>query len=467
MRGSGIWQRGAAVIVAIFALTGPVSVSATPWLDAEELHVRHSLQVLADAGLLRAPVTTFPVLWRPLLADLEALDPAVLTELQQVAYYKLMALLNYHKGSAYTSLRVAGVTDTGAQPSYQRPMEGKASVALSHERIGSSVAGRLRTTYRDSSLSLNPRVRTDNLSWQGSYAAGMVGDWMFSVDQLHTWWSPGSAQDGLHTVSTLPLRSLRTVYAPSAASRFSALSFTAFYGESEEKFLVDPSLSLWSREEAFGARLGWRAHERLELGLHFTRSSLDGAGSGGASGFGSASGSASASDDAESLVFDARLSLPYQFNFYGSISEHRVPARYATSTDSDDVRGNGHMVGLDWSFAEPEQLSRFYAEHDRSDLRSLTTLGYASFRNSGLGWDFRIQDTRIRRDHNNFGRAARFELLPEFRPGIARIQQFEAAVFYPIGPGLLELGVQAWQDTYESGRKDEFGNLIASYELRW
>lgn len=450
-------RRFATLIVALFALTGAASVSATPWLDAEELHVRHSLQVLADAGLLRAPVTTFPVMWRPLLADLEALDPKQLSDLQQVAYYKLMALLSYHKGSSYTSLRVAGVTDTGAQPSYQRPMEGKASASVTHERIGQSVAGRIRTTYRDSSLSLNPRVSTDNISWQGSYAAAMAGDWMFSVDQLHTWWSPGSAQDGLHTVSTLPLRSLRTVYAPSAASAFSELSFTAFYGVSEEKFLMDPALQIWEREQAFGARVGWRAHERLELGLHYTRSSLGGVV------VAADSGTTAGDDDADSLVFDARLTLPWQFNFYGSISEHDVAGPFSLG----DVRGNGHMVGLDWSFAEPAQLSRFYAEHDRSDLRSLTTIGYASFRNDGLGWDFRIQDTRIRRDHNNFGRAPRFELLPEFRPGIARIQQFEAVVFYPVGRGLLEVGLQAWQDTYESGRKDEFGNVIASFEWRW
>ncbi len=443
-----------ACVVPAVALTlafSTFNVAATPWLDAEELHVRHSLQVLADAGLLSAPVTTFPVMWRPLLADLSALDPQQLSDLQQVAYYKLMALLSYHKGSSYTSVRVAGVTDTGAQPSYNRPMEGKASATITHERIGSSVAGRIRTTYRDSSLSLNPRVRTDNISWQGSYAAVMAGDWMLSVDQLHTWWSPGSAQDGLHTLSTLPLRSVRAVYSPTGASAYSSLSFTAFYGESEEQFLVASSSSLRNdlrnelrRENAYGARIGWRAHERLELGLHYTASELG-------------------DDQAQNAVFDARLTLPYRFNFYGSISEHEVTGRY----QAGDVSGNGHMVGLDWSFAEPAQLSRIYAEHDRSDLRSLTTLGYASFRNNGLGWDFRIQDTRIRRNHNNFGRAPRFELLPEFRPGIARIEQFEAAVFYPLGPGLLELGLQAWQDTYQTGRKDQFGNLIASYELRW
>lgn len=407
---------------------------ATPWLDAEELHVRHSLQVLADAGLLQAPVTTFPVMWRPLIADLEQIDPATLTELQRVAYFKLMALLNYHKGGSYTGVRVAGVTDTGAQPSFQRPMEGKASASLTHERIGANVAGRIRATYRDSGVSLNPRVDVDNLSWQGSYVAAMAGDWMIAADQMHTWWSPGSAQDGLHTVSTLPLRGLRTVYAP-AESEF---SFAAFYGESEEQFLLDPATQHWEREEAYGARLGWRAHERLELGLHYTSSEL--------------------ADTSDNRVFDARLSLPYQMNLYGSVSEHDVNNR----------RGNGHMVGVDWSFSEPAALARVYAEYDRSDLRSLLTLGYATFSNSGFGYDFRIQDTRVRRHHNSYGMAPRWQLVPEYRPGIERIQQFEAVVFYPIGyNSIVEFGLQAWKDTYVSGRDDEFGNLIASFEVRW
>lgn len=411
---------------------------ATPWLDAEELHVRHSLQVLADAGLLSAPVTTLPVMWRPLLTDLEAINPEQLTELQQVAYYKLVALLEYHKRGSYTGVRVAGVTDTGAQPSLQRPMEGKASAALTHERVGAVAAARVRVTYRDSSLSLNPRVRTDNLSWQGSYAAGMAGDWALSIDQLQTWWSPGSAQDGLHTVSTLPLRGARAIYAPDAQSAWRDVSFTAFWGESEEEFLLDPAAQLWQRETAYGARLGWRAHERLELGLHYTASDL--------------------ADSSDNWVFDARLTLPYQIAFYGSISEHDVEER----------AGNGHMLGLDWSFAEPAKLSRVYAEYDRSDLRSLLTIGYATFANNGMGYDFRIQDTRVRRHHNSYGMAPRWQLLPEYRPGIERIQQFEAVVFFPLGSrSLIELGLQAWQDTYVDGRNDSFGNVIASWELRW
>lgn len=421
-----------ALVLALAVL--PAAVQATPWLDAEELHVRHSLQVLADAGLLSAPVTSFPVMWRPLIADLERIDPSALTELQRVAYFKLMALLNYHKGGSYTGVRVAGVTDTGAQPSFSRPMEGKASAAVTHERIGSSVAGRVRVTYRDSGVSLNPRVDVSNVSWQGSYVAAMAGDWMIAADQMQTWWSPGSAQDGLHTVSTLPLRGVRTVYAP-ASSEF---SFAAFAGESEEKFLLDPSVAAWEREEAYGARLGWRAHERLELGLHYVASEL--------------------ADTSDNWVFDARLSLPYQFNVYGSISEHDVDGR----------RGNGHMVGLDWSFSEPASLARVYAEYDRSDLRSLLTLGYATFANNGFGYDFRIQDTRVRRHHNSYGMAPRWQLVPEYRPGIERIQQFEAVVFYPVGfNSIVELGLQAWKDTYVSGRDDSFGNLIASFELRW
>lgn len=427
-------MRVVAVLLLVFIGVLHTPVKATPWLDAEELHVRHSLQVLADAGLLSAPVTTYPVMWRPLLADLESINPDALSELQRVAYFKLMALLEYHKGGSYTGVRMAGVTDTGAQPSFQRPMEGTASAAVTHERIGSSVAGRVRLTYRDSGVSLNPRVDVANVSWQGSYAAAMLGDWMLAADQLQTWWSPGSAQDGLHTVSTLPLRGVRTVY----ASTESEFSFAAFYGESEEEFLVEPSLQYWEREEAYGARLGWRAHERLELGLHYVASDL--------------------ADRSDNWVFDARLSLPYQFNAYGSISEHDVDGR----------RGNGHMVGLDWSFAEPSSLARIYAEYDRSDLRSLLTLGYATFANSGFGYDFRIQDTRVRRHHNSYGMAPRWLLVPEYRPGIERIQQFEAAVFYPVGfNSVVELGLQAWKETYVSGRNDEFGNVVASFEVRW
>lgn len=426
-----------AIFAAVLLLLTSTASHATPWLDAEELHVRHSLQVLADAGLLSAPVTTFPVMWRPIIADLERLDPEKLSALQRTAYYKLSHLLEYHRRGHYSGLKIAGTTDTGAQPSYHRPMEGKAFASITHERIGRSIAGRIRATYRTSQVSLNPQVRTDHLSWQGSYAAVMVGDWAFTVDQVQQWWSPGSAKDGLQTLSTLPLRSVRATYTPHAESgTLQRFSLTTFWGESEEEFQLGDS-AVWQREEAFGVRAGWRAHDRLELGLHYTESKLV--------------------DTSENWTFDARLTLPYQISLYGSASEHEVAG----------VSGNGHMVGFDWSFSEAGSLSRVYAEFDRSDLKSLTTLGYATFRNNGQGYDVRIQDTRVRRDHNSYGRLERWQYLPEFRPGIARIQQVEVVMFYPVGAGRIEFGLQGWKDTYENGREDSFGNIIASYELRW
>ncbi len=37
--------------------------SADPWIEPGDVRLRHDIELLADAGIIRAPVTTWPVSW--------------------------------------------------------------------------------------------------------------------------------------------------------------------------------------------------------------------------------------------------------------------------------------------------------------------------------------------------------------------------------------------------------------------
>ena len=43
---------------------------ASPWIDASDLFLRHHIQQLADAGVITAPVTTYPLMWGAINNDL-------------------------------------------------------------------------------------------------------------------------------------------------------------------------------------------------------------------------------------------------------------------------------------------------------------------------------------------------------------------------------------------------------------
>ncbi|MDP9199863.1 MAG: hypothetical protein M3O07_11715, partial [Pseudomonadota bacterium] len=42
---------------------------ADPWLEPGDARLRHDLQLLADAGIVRAPLTTWPVSWPEIARD--------------------------------------------------------------------------------------------------------------------------------------------------------------------------------------------------------------------------------------------------------------------------------------------------------------------------------------------------------------------------------------------------------------
>ncbi len=46
-------------------------VLAKPWLDAGDMKLRHELQLLSDAGLLNAPLTTWPLASKDIEANLK------------------------------------------------------------------------------------------------------------------------------------------------------------------------------------------------------------------------------------------------------------------------------------------------------------------------------------------------------------------------------------------------------------
>ena len=50
------------------------SALAGPYIPAGDMALRHDIQRLADAGIIKGPTTTWPLAWGPILEDLGAAD---------------------------------------------------------------------------------------------------------------------------------------------------------------------------------------------------------------------------------------------------------------------------------------------------------------------------------------------------------------------------------------------------------
>jgi len=55
---------------AIFMALAATPLCADPWAKPGDLALRHDIQLLADAGIIRSPVNTWPIPWATIAADL-------------------------------------------------------------------------------------------------------------------------------------------------------------------------------------------------------------------------------------------------------------------------------------------------------------------------------------------------------------------------------------------------------------
>ncbi|MGO1328480.1 MAG: capsule assembly Wzi family protein, partial [Idiomarina loihiensis] len=72
-------------------IAGGLSLLITPsalssvWIEADDAELRNSLIVLAESGLIKTPIQQFPVTWKSLLPELDALELKDLSPTQQLA----------------------------------------------------------------------------------------------------------------------------------------------------------------------------------------------------------------------------------------------------------------------------------------------------------------------------------------------------------------------------------------------
>ncbi|WP_028110652.1 capsule assembly Wzi family protein [Ferrimonas futtsuensis] len=169
----------------LLALGSSQAMSA-PWVSPNDLHLRADIQRLADEGVIKVPVNTFPLMWASILTDLENtslrdLSPsarAAFTRVQHRAYMDT-------KTGASVEVGIGGATEEARFQHFGSPLreQGEANVTVAYQ--GSRFAGQLSATYA------HDPIDGDKARFDGSYIAMVLGNWVFSADMQEKWWGPG------------------------------------------------------------------------------------------------------------------------------------------------------------------------------------------------------------------------------------------------------------------------------------
>jgi len=240
------------------------SAMADPFAAPGDLRLRHDLQLLADSGLLNIPLTTWPIPWGDIsnaLADRKRVhDPAALASWQRVHQriqreFSKRPRLSTRLAAAASPVRFRTFTDTPRTT---------AEAGTTASLMGDNWAVHLEGT----AVVRKPR---DRKRWRpdGSYASGILGDWIFSAGWQDRWWGPGWDGSLIMSTNARPIPAISISRNASDPFDFPVLNwlgpwqFRFFQGRLEGNRFVPNALLT-------GMRLSFKPTPNLEIGLSRT-----------------------------------------------------------------------------------------------------------------------------------------------------------------------------------------------------
>jgi hypothetical protein len=186
-------------------LAGFASVAqADPWLSPGDEGLRGDIQLLADAGILRGPVTTWPLSWPDIARDalaakLDGLDSATAAALQRVQRLSRDAS---SQGFAGLGARAAGSYQPTTLRAFADTPREEGEFGLRASWLGDHLAMNLQGAY------VADAEDGQNFRADGSYLGINFGNFMLSVGLMERWWGPGWDNSLILSTNARPIPSV-------------------------------------------------------------------------------------------------------------------------------------------------------------------------------------------------------------------------------------------------------------------
>jgi hypothetical protein len=249
------------------------SAQAAPWISPGDKQLRHHIQVLADAGVIAIPVTTYPLMWSGIADELHrhhnsivkvALNDSERWSLGYVRHELARATESGVSGQVRIGLRSESLylTDFGSHET------DKSSLNKQLDWVGERFAAQLNVTYIPDTESNSADADTD-VRLDGTFVSGVVGNWSLTAGSLNRWWGPGWQNSLILSNNARPVPGLTLQRNYSNAFETPWLSWigpwqmVSFMGQLEEERHI-------RQAKLVGMRISFRPFHALEIGLSRT-----------------------------------------------------------------------------------------------------------------------------------------------------------------------------------------------------
>jgi hypothetical protein len=417
------------ILLALSLLFQMHASDADPWVAPGDARLRHDLQLLADAGVVKAPLTSWPVSWGEVMRDVSAiglgdgLKPHIALALERV---RAVSRAETRMADWRWHARAAGSAHPTALRRFSSVPREEGELECGVQYLGDRFAVRLQAT-----LVADPDDDKD-VRFDGSYVATVFGNWTLSAGLVDRWWGPGWEGSLIYGTNQRPIPAITLERNYSDPFETKWLAWIGQWRLTWNMGQLEGERQDYPDTRFFAMRVTWKPHDRLEVGLS---RSAQWCGEGRPCGFGTFWDLFWGNDNDQPLDeqpgnqmggFDARWSLPWiPVALYGqAIGEDEagfLPSKYLGLVGAETWGGWGdrswraHVEYADTTCAfyesEPQYgcayLNAIYTDGYQYRGRSIAhsadgdskqvSVGAMLVNADGSSWEFAAQDGKINR----------------------------------------------------------------------
>ncbi len=237
---------------------------ADPWLPPGDAGLRHDIAVLADRGVLRGPVMSWPLSWADVARDvLDVDDVARLDSATQAALLRVQraARRAMRLGEGRLHARTSASAEPTALRTFSTTPRTEGEVEAGWDWTGERFAARLQAT-----MVADPddgqRLRPD-----GSYIGVNAWNFMISAGYMERWWGPGWEGALLLSSSARPIPALAIERNYSDAFKPRWLRWIGPWRASIVLGQLEGSRSDFNDVRFLAMRVSFKPLQQLEIGL--------------------------------------------------------------------------------------------------------------------------------------------------------------------------------------------------------
>ncbi len=235
---------------------------AGTYVPSGDLALRHDVQRLADYGVIKGPVTTWPIAWGAILGDLYEADTTSLPPpiVDAVARLKARAIWEASPEVVVFNSKVGFADDAARIRSFQNTPRGRVEVAAGVAYMNNWLSADVNVQYLDS------KQDDDDLRFDESMLGVAFGNWSISASTQQRWWGPSWDGSLILSNNARPIPAL--VLDRIASNRFETdwlrwlgpWDLTVMMGRLEDDRAVPNA-------RYFGMRFNFRPLSSLEIGV--------------------------------------------------------------------------------------------------------------------------------------------------------------------------------------------------------